>query len=62
MATGSVEALSAEGREAFARADAVISRRAFEAALAERESGELFDGLARALYLGGRPSGLDRGA
>jgi hypothetical protein len=51
VATGSVEALAAEGREALARADPAASRRAFEAALAERESGELFEGLARALYL-----------
>jgi DNA-binding NarL/FixJ family response regulator len=51
VATGSVEALAAEGRDAFARGDAEASRRAFEAALAERESGELLEGLARALYL-----------
>jgi hypothetical protein len=52
VATASVEVLIAEGREAFGRGDAAASRRAFEAALAECESGELFEGLARALYLG----------
>jgi hypothetical protein len=52
LATGPVAALSADGREAFARADAVTSRRAFEAALADRESAEPFEGLARALYVG----------
>lgn len=52
MATGSVEALIAEGLEAFERGDAAASRRAYEAALSERASGELLEGLARALYLG----------
>jgi DNA-binding CsgD family transcriptional regulator len=51
VAIESVEALTAEGHEAFERGDAEASRRAFEAALAERESGELFEGLARARYL-----------
>ncbi|MDQ3587129.1 MAG: hypothetical protein M3433_01590 [Actinomycetota bacterium] len=46
-----VEALSDTGREAFERGDGAASRRAFEAALAEREEGVLFEGLARALYL-----------
>lgn len=50
MAT-SVEALIDEGREAFERGDAEGSRRAFEAALAEREGGASLEGLARALYL-----------
>jgi hypothetical protein len=31
--------------------DAVAARRAFELALAERESGEVLEGLAEALYL-----------
>jgi DNA-binding CsgD family transcriptional regulator len=51
VGTASVEALTTTGREAFERGDAEASRRAFEAALAERESGELLEGLARALYL-----------
>jgi DNA-binding NarL/FixJ family response regulator len=49
----SVDALITEGREAFEHGDAVGSLRAFEAALAERESGELFEGVARALHLAG---------
>jgi DNA-binding CsgD family transcriptional regulator len=53
VTTESVEELSAEGRDAFRQGDAEASRRAFEAALAERQSGELFEGLARALYLEG---------
>src|ERR687898_1312183 len=52
MATESVEALIAEGRGAFERGDAEASRRAFEHALSEGDSGELLEGLARALYLG----------
>jgi hypothetical protein len=48
VATGSVEALAAEGREALVRAGPVAFRRAFEAALAEREKRERFEGLARA--------------
>jgi hypothetical protein len=48
-----VESLVGEGREAFARGDGAGSRRAFEAALAERERGDLLEGLARALYLEG---------
>jgi DNA-binding CsgD family transcriptional regulator len=48
---GSLEALLAEGRDAFERGDAEASRAAFEAALAQRESGEALEGLARALYL-----------
>jgi DNA-binding NarL/FixJ family response regulator len=51
MRTGSVEALTAEGRQAFERGDAESSRRAFEAALAEQASGAVLEGLARALYL-----------
>src|SRR5687768_18482551 len=50
---GSVESLIGEGRDAFARGDAAASRRAYEAALAEREGGEVLEGLARALYLEG---------
>jgi DNA-binding CsgD family transcriptional regulator len=49
--TASVESLIGEGRDAFARGDGAGSRRAYEAALAERESGEVLEGLARALYL-----------
>jgi DNA-binding CsgD family transcriptional regulator len=41
------------GRRAFRAGDAPEARRAFEAALAESESGEAFEGLARALYLAG---------
>jgi hypothetical protein len=46
-----VEALISEGREAFRRGDAVASREAFEAALAEGETGEALEGLARARHL-----------
>jgi hypothetical protein len=46
-----LQALIAEGREAFERGDAEASCRAFEAALAERENGEVLEGLARARYL-----------
>jgi DNA-binding CsgD family transcriptional regulator len=46
-----VEELIAEGREAFERGDVEASRRAFEAALAEGESGELFEGLGRASFV-----------
>jgi tetratricopeptide (TPR) repeat protein len=53
VGSASVEALAAEGHEAVERGDAAAARRAFEAALAERESGELLEGLARALYLEG---------
>lgn len=53
VAAGSIEALIDEGHGAFERGDADASRRAFEAALAESESGELFEGFARALYLAG---------
>ena len=53
MATGAIEALIDEGHGAFERGDADASRRAFAAALAESESGELFEGFARALYLAG---------
>lgn len=49
--TASIESLIAEGGEAFRRGDGAASRRTFEAALAEREEGELLEGLARALYL-----------
>ncbi len=52
METESIDALLSRGREAFARADADASRAAYEAALAQRESGEAWEGLARALYLG----------
>jgi len=41
------------GRRAFRGGDAPAARRAFEAVLAEAESGEAFEGLARALYLAG---------
>jgi ATP/maltotriose-dependent transcriptional regulator MalT len=51
MAAESVDALAVEGREAFERGDAEASRDAFERALAEGESGELLEGLGRALYL-----------
>lgn len=51
VAADSRDALIAEGRAAFEQGDARSSRHAFEAALAERESGELLEGLARALYL-----------
>lgn len=51
VATDSENALAVEGRDAFERGDAETSRRAFEAALAEGESGALLEGLARALYL-----------
>jgi hypothetical protein len=44
VATDSVDALAALGREAFERGDAEASRHAFEAALVERESGELLEG------------------
>ena len=44
MGSVSVEALIAEGREAFERGDATASRRAFEAALAERETGGRLEG------------------
>ena len=50
MATESA-ALAGEGREAFERGDAEASQRAFEAALVGGESGDLFEGLARARYL-----------
>ena len=46
-----MDALLAEGRAAFEQGDAESSRHAFEAALAGGESGELLEGLARALYL-----------
>ena len=46
-----MDALLAEGRAAFEQGDAESSRHAFEAALAEGESGELLEGFARALYL-----------
>lgn len=49
---GGVDALIAEGRDAFERGDAERSRGAFEAALAERESAEALEGFARAVYLG----------
>jgi DNA-binding NarL/FixJ family response regulator len=51
MASAAVEALVAEGCDAFERGDADASRAAFEAALAVHESGEALEGLARALYL-----------
>jgi len=53
VATGAIEALIDEGHGAFERGDADASRRAFAAARAESESGELFEGFARALYLAG---------
>jgi DNA-binding NarL/FixJ family response regulator len=49
--TDPVAALVSEGREAYRRGAGAASRRAFEAALAEREDGEILEGLARALYL-----------
>ena len=52
MTAGSVEALVREGREAYRRGDAVASRRAFEQAAAEQESGEILEGLAKAIHLG----------
>lgn len=52
MATESAQALIVEGRAAFERGDAEASRLAFESALAQGDSGELLEGLARALYLG----------
>jgi RNA polymerase sigma-70 factor, ECF subfamily len=52
--SAAVETLIArQGRDAFERGDADGSRRAFEAALAEQKSGEPFEALARAVYLGG---------
>jgi ATP/maltotriose-dependent transcriptional regulator MalT len=51
VANEAIETLIAEGREAFERGDAVASRQAFENALAERETGEVLEGLARALHL-----------
>lgn len=53
MTTERVRALAAAGRDAFDSGDARSARAAYEAALAERESGELLEGLARALYLEG---------
>ena len=41
------------GHHAFERGDAESAQRAFEAALAQRESGEVLEGLARAHYLAG---------
>jgi hypothetical protein len=41
-----------QGRAALRDGDAATARRAFEAALAESESGAVLDGLAEALYLG----------
>lgn len=46
-----VETLLTEGRDAFRRGDAAASRRAFEAVLVVHETGEVLEGLARALYL-----------
>jgi Tfp pilus assembly protein PilF len=43
--------LIAQGLAALRAGDAAAARRAFELALAERESGEAFEGLAGALYL-----------
>jgi DNA-binding CsgD family transcriptional regulator len=40
-----------EGSAALRDGDAAVARRAFELALAEAESGEAFEGLAKALYL-----------
>ncbi len=51
MAIESVDSLIEEGHAAFERGDAEASRAAFEAALDQRESGELLEGLARAKYL-----------
>ena len=51
MSAGPIDALAAEGRRAFEQGDAASSRRAFEDALGEGETGELLEGLARALYL-----------
>jgi DNA-binding CsgD family transcriptional regulator len=53
VTTEPVETLAAAGRDAFERGDAKSAREAYEAALAESESGELLEGLARALYLDG---------
>jgi tetratricopeptide (TPR) repeat protein len=53
VGTDSVEALITEGRMAFEHGDAAASLRAFKAALAERASGELLEGLARAHHLAG---------
>jgi len=46
-----LEALKAEGHEAFRRGDGPAARRAFEAALVIHEDGEALEGLARAHYL-----------
>ena len=51
MAIESLDALISEGEEAFERGDAEGSRKAFEAALALRETGEVLEGLARARHL-----------
>src|SRR5919108_4049542 len=53
MTAEPVESLAASGHAALERGDAEVARQAYEAALAEGESGELFEGLARALYLEG---------
>ena len=59
-ADGAVEALIKEGREAFWRGDAAASREAFESALAEGETGEVLEGLARARHLAADyPGSLD---
>lgn len=46
-----VDRLVTEGREALRVGDAAAARRAFEAAAAEEQSGEVLDGLSRAAYL-----------
>ena len=51
VAVESLDTLAARGREAFERGDAEASRDAFEAALDQRETGALYEGLARARYL-----------
>jgi DNA-binding NarL/FixJ family response regulator len=53
VATVSIEALIAEGKLGLADGDAERARRAFQSALRQRETGELLEGLARALYLRG---------
>jgi DNA-binding NarL/FixJ family response regulator len=51
VTAGSVEVLVREGREAYQRGDAAGSRLAFEQAVAESDSGEVLEGLAKAIHL-----------
>jgi hypothetical protein len=53
MPAESLQALIGEGQRDFEDGDAEASRRALEAALAEGEGGNVFEGLARALHLAG---------